>query len=419
MSKIICDLCGTSYPETESQCPICGTAKTDTSKQPAAEEQLPVESVKPAKKEKKAKKEPAEKKAKKEKDPEEGRSNVGLIIVVVILLLAIIAVCVFIAYKFLGSTEPDPSGSTNSTQSTPAQTIPCQGITLALPQLVFSAPNQTAKLTPELNPANTTDEVIYESSDETVVTVNSKGAVVPVGNGTATITVRCGEYFAVCQVICENMTIPTDPTDPTDPTEPTEPIIPIELKLNRTDFTLSAYGQSHNLATGSKYSGPEDPSKITWTSSKPEVASVTDGKVVALSPGITYITAEYQGQTVKCKVICTKNVVKPPESDYKLTHVDFTMDVDDGPVRVSLVRKEDSGRVDVTLASRDESVCIIDEKGRVKAVGKGTTKVYVEYEGITYECIVRVTDKTPVETVPPVTTKPSENPAPTEPPATP
>ena len=27
MSKIVCDICGATYPETESQCPICGTAK--------------------------------------------------------------------------------------------------------------------------------------------------------------------------------------------------------------------------------------------------------------------------------------------------------------------------------------------------------------------------------------------------------
>ena len=26
MSKIICDICGTSYPETEERCPICGCA---------------------------------------------------------------------------------------------------------------------------------------------------------------------------------------------------------------------------------------------------------------------------------------------------------------------------------------------------------------------------------------------------------
>ena len=29
MSKIICDVCGTSYPDTANQCPICGKLKQD------------------------------------------------------------------------------------------------------------------------------------------------------------------------------------------------------------------------------------------------------------------------------------------------------------------------------------------------------------------------------------------------------
>ena len=28
MSKIICDVCGTSYPETGTQCPICGCVRS-------------------------------------------------------------------------------------------------------------------------------------------------------------------------------------------------------------------------------------------------------------------------------------------------------------------------------------------------------------------------------------------------------
>jgi len=29
MNKIFCDVCGTSYPETANQCPICGNAKSE------------------------------------------------------------------------------------------------------------------------------------------------------------------------------------------------------------------------------------------------------------------------------------------------------------------------------------------------------------------------------------------------------
>ena len=28
MSKIICDVCGTSYPESANQCPICGCVRS-------------------------------------------------------------------------------------------------------------------------------------------------------------------------------------------------------------------------------------------------------------------------------------------------------------------------------------------------------------------------------------------------------
>ena len=37
MSKIICDVCGTAYPETAAVCPICGCAKNTTTPTAAAE----------------------------------------------------------------------------------------------------------------------------------------------------------------------------------------------------------------------------------------------------------------------------------------------------------------------------------------------------------------------------------------------
>ena len=44
MSKIICDVCGSSYSETATQCPSCGTARSDAAKTAAetvVEEQAP------------------------------------------------------------------------------------------------------------------------------------------------------------------------------------------------------------------------------------------------------------------------------------------------------------------------------------------------------------------------------------------
>ena len=38
MNKVICDVCGTSFPETSEQCPICGCAKLPTAPAVAAED---------------------------------------------------------------------------------------------------------------------------------------------------------------------------------------------------------------------------------------------------------------------------------------------------------------------------------------------------------------------------------------------
>ena len=37
MSKVICDICGTAYPETATQCPICGCARDNVTQTPAAD----------------------------------------------------------------------------------------------------------------------------------------------------------------------------------------------------------------------------------------------------------------------------------------------------------------------------------------------------------------------------------------------
>ncbi len=425
MSKIICDLCGTSYPETEDQCPICGTARTDSAKQSDIEEKaakfavtgMPEKSEKQVpKKKEQPKKKQTPPPAKKKQPEEENRSNWGLIVVVVILLLAIICVCVFIAAKYIdlenpnnGTTSTPVAPSNSGTSSTPAVTIPCTEIRLNLPELTFDAINETILLSPEKVPANATDTFTFESTDPSVATVDASGKVTPVGNGEANIIIRCGEQELIRKVTCSNISIEPPPSSSTSkPVDPPEPPEFEELKLNRTDFTLSGYGSSWNLTSGDKYVGPEDRSAITWTSSDPTVATVTNGKVVAVGNGYCFVTAEYQGLTAKCKVICN-NVSEP--TDYRLNRTDITMDVDNAPFTLYLYHNDTKEKVAVTFYSKNEKIASVDENGRVTFVGKGTTTVWCEYEGVEYKCTVRVTDKTPE----PTTQAPENPPAPEEP----
>lgn len=76
---------------------------------------------------------------------------------------------------------------------------PCMGITLDKGTLTI-ARGETATLTATVEPADTTDKVVWSSADKTIATVKD-GVVTAVGQGETTITATCGNQTASCKVI--------------------------------------------------------------------------------------------------------------------------------------------------------------------------------------------------------------------------
>lgn len=76
--------------------------------------------------------------------------------------------------------------------------VPCTGLELdeSTKSLTSLAP---FTLTATKTPANTTDNLAWSSSDETVATVEN-GVVTPIKGGSVTITATCGQQTAVCAV---------------------------------------------------------------------------------------------------------------------------------------------------------------------------------------------------------------------------
>ena len=77
---------------------------------------------------------------------------------------------------------------------------PCTGIKLDRDTLTI-ARGETATLTATVEPAGTTDNVIWSSEDKTIATVDSNGKVSGVKVGETTITATCGNQTASCKVI--------------------------------------------------------------------------------------------------------------------------------------------------------------------------------------------------------------------------
>ena len=67
----------------------------------------------------------------------------------------------------------------------------------------------TDTLTATVNPADSTDALVWSSSNESVATVDANGVVAAVAEGTATITVTCGSIKATCAVTVTDYQIHT------------------------------------------------------------------------------------------------------------------------------------------------------------------------------------------------------------------
>ena len=392
MSKIVCDVCGSTYSETEAQCPICGTAKSEAAK-PVVEangEELANKGGKFSKTNTRKTGPGNSKKPGQERNNSNGEegapSNLAMIVIVAVLLLAIVAVCVFIAVRLIGRPENPNPGSTSSTQST-SQTIPCTGIELvdsANQTLIFTDLTQTAQLSVKALPENTTDTVVctYTSSNPSVALVNETGLVTPVASGNATITIAYGSYTISVSVTCD---IPKPVT---------------EIKLIKDEITLSPT----NGLTVQLYNGELDPSDITWTSSDETVAYVENGLVTAVSNGKVTITATYGELKASCKInVNGMNV----ESDYALSCTwgvknDATM-VEGEKIEIFLIDKETNQTVtglEWTPSNDFKNGCasfVETEKGIEVTALKTTANVsgqhvYIQttYEGVVYKFIIRI-----------------------------
>ena len=391
MSKIVCDVCGSTYSETEAQCPICGTVKSEAAK-PVIEANGEDQSAKGGKFSKTNNRKtgtgnPRKSGNENNKSAEDGTpSNLAMIVIVGVLLLAIVAVCVFIAVRLIGQPE-NPNPSTASTQST-ALTIPCIGIELVdstNQTLTFTDLTQYAQLAVRPLPENTTDTVVctYVSSDPAVAVVNEYGVVTPVASGIATITIAYGSYTISVSVTC-------------DLPKPVK-----ELKLIKTEVTLSP----DNGKTVQLYNGELDPSDIVWTSSDETIAYVENGLVTAVANGKATITATYGELTATCKI--NVNGMEK-ESSYELASKwgagnDATMNIGE-KIEVFLIDKDTQDPVTGltwTTSNDFPKCCTMEQTDKgVLITATATTKtdeisgqyvvIQTTYEGQTYKFKIRI-----------------------------
>lgn len=425
MNKVICDICGTAYPETAAQCPICGSARrvdNKTVSDSAQSENTSVPrtyvrggrfsnaNVRKRNRANQSTEKPVknlEGKSSKKKE----NSNRGLVITAVALLVAIVLVVIFIVVRFIMpmNLEKNPQNSTKKPQSSTSgnttalltTTLPkdadtaCTDLTIRDSEITLDAVGRAWLLEVTPIPKDTTDVITYTSSDEKVATVTEQGRVTAVGNGEAIITITCGQITKQCRVVCEFPVETSTATTVPENSEETQPSGTGEtLALDREDITFSKKGETFRFSAGDLSNA-----QITWSSDDPSIASVENGKVTAVAPGMTTIRAEYDGQKASCIVRCsfedeggTSDATEATDSGgssavVSISSSDVTISVDES---FELYLRDASGNaLDVTWSVDDSSVCAVSGN-TVTGLASGTATVSTTYEGETYSCIVRV-----------------------------
>jgi len=373
MNKIICDICGTKYPDTAEQCPICGYAnaavaatvateiednfleniiqeprskvkggrfsKTNVRKRgvPVGEEEEELEEeTEMDEEEEETEEETFESEQVEEEEEEEPRKKGGILLNILLTLVILALLCVsgyiFVEYflpNLLDSNETlaptDPPVVQTEAPETEEPTVPCAELVLDETDIELTEIGQMYLLNVAVNPADTTDTLTFASSNENVVTVNEEGRVTVVGEGDATVTIVCGTQEIACSI---SVVLPTEA-----PTElPTE-----EATQAPTEETTDA---------------TEEPTEATEAPTEAPSAADPDVKL------------EINGNT---------------DVTFKGKNLTFTFKLKNG------LKNED-----VTWRSENEAVCTIDETGTLKTTGRGTTNVVVRYGDQEVIIVVRV-----------------------------
>lgn len=379
-NKAVCHYCGTIYDAEQGKCPLCGSAAREPGERGGTQRRRLTEQERrqrTARKAAQVSETPAV--------PEQSRETGRLLKLATVFL----ALSVFVVFYFIGDmigwwpgledlVDRDGLTSTVNVETS------CTQLRLEPESILLEQVGQTWEMTAFVN-VSCEEKLYCGGSDATVVSVaetakteigtDEKSAtftLTAVGEGTATVTVKCGAREATCTVVCGD----PEASTVSDDYEPT---------LNAgEELTLTRKGQSVLLEVDNLPEGFD----AEWSSSDKSVATVDeDGILTAVAPGVIRITADVGGKTAELLVYCDFGA---EDIGAHLKYEDVTVSVGE-TLGLYLYNAENERIQDVEYHVGNPNYCKM-EGSTLVGVARGTTKVTVTYKGTEFTCVVRVTN---------------------------
>lgn len=375
MSKIVCDICGTSYDDSMGACPVCGwnpggdldvDAASDMDMDEVLslnfqEEEKPAAPVAPAAaaaaaatgkaaldvKAVQNRRRPAAKPVKAEKpaededdedDEEDSCSNGFLVFILILLILALLAVSAYIGWTKI--IKPRMGSDDNKPQETISATI-----------------DDTVPATTDVAPiiAETVTVPVEETTEPGIPCTN-----LSLVGGMDTLTFK-GQYW--------RLMVKAEPDNTTEKV--------IYTSGDESVVTIDEYGRVTAVGEG------ETVIIVTCGSKRIETPAV-----VSFATEATEATTAAGGETGTATTT-TGTTVSTPTSGavLKLNKTDVT--IGKKGVYITLEPENGISASDVKWSTTDSSVATV-WGGNVTAIGRGTCVVIAEYNGQKAQCVIRV-----------------------------
>lgn len=203
------------------------------------------------------------------------------------------------------------------------------------------------------SPGDTTDkkEVVWTSSDKSIVSVSKEGIIKGLKSGKAVITAQVGNLLSSCEVNVKS------------------PLINIYMDKEKLQVNRS---ESEQLNITYNPIDTTDSKDIVWTSSDENIATVDDnGNVKGISLGNVIISAKVGDKTAKSIV----KVVAPIRS-IGLNKKEITLENPNEETLTPIFYPNDTtDDKNVKWKSLDENIAIVDKNGKVTPIGSGITVI--------------------------------------------
>ena len=240
-------------------------------------------------------------------------------------------------------------------------TAPATNITLNTTRQKLEA-GKSFTLIAAVAPGDTTDKVVWSSSNEAVAKVAADGTVTAVKAGTAVITATAGNVKAECTVTVA------------------DPVYKVTgIKLAATPSRNIAAGKKVQLKATVAPSNATNKA-VTWTTSNKKVATVNSNGVVTFKKNaggkkvtITATAKDGSKKAQKITLTCMKGSVKSIKLSAKTTLKRGKTT----KVKATVYTQKGKANKKVVWSSSNTKLATVDKNGKVKAVKgkKGTVKI--------------------------------------------